>query len=215
MKTNVVVLAIALLIPQIVQAQGTLYVSNLGQTSAGSLAVGSDSWWAAYFISGTNAGGYSLDSIQLGMADASATPIGFTALIYSARSSGAPGSSLGTLSGSLNPMASGIYSYTPSSGLTLLPNKQYYVVVTAASMVATGAYDWSRAGSSVYNASGGWGSHGGLMHSVDGLNWSGSGGIYNPQFAVYATAVPEPRVFVLSVVGSLVFLWHRRKSKAV
>jgi hypothetical protein len=60
MKTiinGLIVFAVALLAPQIAQAQGTIYMSNLGQTSAGTDAVGSNSWMAVYFITGTNADG--------------------------------------------------------------------------------------------------------------------------------------------------------------
>jgi hypothetical protein len=61
-----------LLAQQLALAQGTTtYLSNLGQASAGSLAVGSDSWLAAPFGTGFNAGGYVLDSAQLSLTDAS------------------------------------------------------------------------------------------------------------------------------------------------
>ena len=54
-----------------VQAQGPFtYLSSFSQSSAGSRAVGSDSWLAATFTSGTNPGGYLLNSVQLGLADA-------------------------------------------------------------------------------------------------------------------------------------------------
>jgi len=79
--SGVIVLVVALLTPQIVQAQGTIYLSNLGQPSAGSLAVGSDSWQAAIFTTGTNADGYVLNSIQLAMTDAFGTPNGFTVML--------------------------------------------------------------------------------------------------------------------------------------
>jgi hypothetical protein len=67
----------------------TAYLSNLGQSSTGSLAVGSDSWLAASFGTGTNEGGYELNSIQLAMTDASGNPSGFTVMIYTNGESGA------------------------------------------------------------------------------------------------------------------------------
>jgi hypothetical protein len=69
---NLIVLAVALLVPQIITAQGITYLCNLGQTSTGSDAVGSDS------------SGYSLNCIQLGMTDASGNPSGFGVILYSA-----------------------------------------------------------------------------------------------------------------------------------
>ncbi len=57
--------------PYPTQAQGTLYLSSLSQTYTGAKAVGSDSWLTELFVTGSNPGGYTLDSIRLGMADAS------------------------------------------------------------------------------------------------------------------------------------------------
>jgi hypothetical protein len=54
---GIIVLAVVLSAPQITQAQGTTYLSNLGEPSTGSLAVGSDSWLAVSFGTGTNVGG--------------------------------------------------------------------------------------------------------------------------------------------------------------
>src|ERR1017187_4058000 len=101
----ILALALGMFSPQIAQAQGTLYISNLGLTSSGSSPVGNDSWLAADFGTGTNAGGYLLNSFQLALADASGNPSGFTAMLYTLGGSGpspGPGSSLGTLNGSLN-----------------------------------------------------------------------------------------------------------------
>jgi hypothetical protein len=141
-----VIVLTSILAPQIVEAQGTMtYLSSLSQTSTGSSPVGSDSWLAASFITGTNASGYSLDSIQLGMADASDNPSNLTVMLYSAFISGevVPGSSLGTLDGSLNPTTAGIYTYTPASNLTLSPLTSYFIVLTAGTTIANGAYSWS------------------------------------------------------------------------
>jgi hypothetical protein len=215
-------LAVALLAPQIIQAQGTMaYFSNLGQTSTGSLAVGSDSWLAALFITGTNSGGYTLDSIQLGMADASGNPGNFTVMLYgNGNYPGALdiGSNLGTLDGSLNPVSRGIFTYTAASNLILTPITEYFIVLTAATVVAKGAYNWSYVSTNFYSPSGGWSSRGvfeTVLTSSDGLSWSpnlGSG--HYSQFAINATAIPEPGSFCLLGLGGLAFLWHRRKAKA-
>src|ERR1035438_6868675 len=116
---GIIAFAMALIVPQASQAQGIVYLSNLGQPSAGSLVVGSNSWLAANFLTGTNAGGYALDSIQLGMSDASGTPSGFKAMLYNFRNTAPiPGQSLGVLDGSLNPAVGGIYTFTPATSLT-------------------------------------------------------------------------------------------------
>src|SRR5258708_4446410 len=133
MKTNIIngvaVFSLWLLSPQVIRAQGTLtYLSNLGQASTGGSPVGSNSWLATAFITGTNTAGYVLDSVQLAMLDALLNPTGFTAMLYAPPAGAAPrpGFSLATLSGSLNPATAGTYTYTAPSNLTLRPNFQYF-----------------------------------------------------------------------------------------
>ena len=207
-------LALAVLSPQVAEAQGTLYVSNLGLTSSGSSPVGHDSWLAVDFRTGTNAGGYSLNSFQVVLADASGNPSGFTAMLYTevGAASPTPGSSLGTLNGSLNPATGGIYTYNPASNLTLSWNTDYCIVLTSGTAVANGAYEWSVTSTFTPTLIGGW--HGGdaLFPSSDGLNW-GYTHVY-AQIALYATAVPEPSSLGLLVLGGFFLVWHRRKLKA-
>jgi len=202
---------------QVTQAQGIMYLSNLSQASSGSLAVGTNSWLAAGFQTGTNAGGYWLDSIQLAMTDASGNPSAFVAMLYDQSSdlSGfSPGSSLCTLNGSLNPVTGGIYTYTPASSLTLSPNTIYFIVLTAGTTVANGAYEWNYTGTYSYNLIDNW---------VGGMDWGSANGSLGswrpvgtypydyPQYAIDATAVPEPGALSLLGLGGLCFLWHRRR----
>jgi hypothetical protein len=219
--SSIIASVFGLLAPQIIQAQGTTYLSNLDQSSAGSLAVGSNSWLAGIFQTGNNASGYVLNSIQLAMTDASGSPGGFMVMLYApASGSFLPGSSLGTLTGSLSPVTSGIYTYTPAATLTLFPNSPYSIVLTAGTAVADGAYEWSYTDINSYNASGGWftlvGALGGVWTSSNGSEpWIGSGGSTFPQFAVNGSAVPEPGVLSLFVLGGSFLVWHRRKAKAL
>jgi len=219
--SGVIVLVVALLAPQIIQAQGTIYLSNLGQPSTGSFAVGSDSWLAMYFFTGNNTGGYVLNSIQLAMTDASGTPNGFTVMLCGVGNQPGgpvPGSSLGTLSGSTDPATGGIFTYTPASNLTLSAGTSYYIVLTAGTAVANGAYAWSLAGANSYNPNGGWAVIGGVstdfLHSSDGSSWNSISFSF-PQFAIDATAVPEPGIFGLFGLGGSFLAWHRRKAKTV
>jgi hypothetical protein len=213
--SGVIVLVVALLAPQITQAQGTIYLSNLGQPSAGSLAVGSDLWLAAGIHTGNNVGGYVLNSVQLGMTDASGNPGGFVAMLYTDVGIGGPlpGSSLGTLSGSTDPATGGIFTYTPVSSLTLSPYTTYFIVLTAGTAVANGAYEWSYAGGNSYNPFGGW-SFEGFFQSSDGSSWNYTSSAF-AQYAIDATAVPEPGVFGLFGLGGSFLAWHRRKAKTV
>jgi hypothetical protein len=217
----IAILTFGLLAPQIAQAQGmTTFLSNLGQTSAGSIATGSDSWLAAGFLTGNNTGGYALNSIQLAMSDDSGNPSGFTVMIYSATGhlDVSPGSSLSDLNGSADPATGGIYSYSPSVALTLLPDTAYFIVLTDGSLIANGAYEWSYAPTYSYNANGGWQAPVGVgaidnYQSSDGSHWNLLGG--PPQFAINATPAPEPGVVGLFALGGLLVACQRRKARLV
>src|ERR1700734_4034068 len=206
----IMVFAAGLSAPQITQAQGTLFVSNLGQTSIGSSSVGSNSWYAADFITGTNANGYMLDSIELGMTNAAGSPSGFTVMIYNTvifAGRSIPGIALATLSGSTDPSVVNIYTYTPASSLTLSPNTGYFIVLTAGTSVANGAYEWSvtstpSLGFNSYN----WGGETSFLNSINGINWNNTSGIYG-QFAIDATAAPEPSSSWLLLLGSGIFIY--------
>src|ERR1041384_381067 len=213
--SGLIVLAVSLSAPQVTQAQGTTYLSNLGQSSSGGLAVGSDSWLAASFFTTTSSSKYALNSIQLAMNDATGTPSGFTVELHEiAGGSSFPGITVATLSGSSNPSTAGIYTYTVPSNLS--PIISYFIVITAATPIASGAYEWSFSNINAYNQADGWG----IPSSTPVLVRGGSSGGWepvsgSPQFAVNAPPVPEPAVSALLALGGLCFLWLRRKAKAV
>jgi hypothetical protein len=210
----IIIFAVTLLAPQITRAQGTTYLSNLGQTSAGSVAVGSDSWLAILFIPGKqNLNGYTLNSIQLALTDATGNPSDFTVMIWNGLS---PASSLGTLNGSADPAAGDIYTYTAPSSLTLMPGTDYYIVLTAGTAVANGAYEWSFTGTTFDNPIGGWlnglAAPEPVSTSIDGSSWSEIKNAF-PQFAINATPIPEPSPSWLILLGSGVLLYARRFCK--
>jgi len=208
---RIIIFAIALLTSKIIYAQGTLYLSNLTQTSTGSEAAGSDSSLAALFNTGNSADGYLLDSVQLAMANATGDPSDFTVMIYSAMFGDAilPGSNVGTLSGSTDPSTAGIYNYTDASNLILSPSTDYFIVLTAGATVANGAYEWSHAGAYSYNQNSGWNTFANIFHSSNGSSWASSSSI-DPQFAIVATPIPEPSSSFLLLLGSGVFMYVRR-----
>ncbi|HEY3932288.1 MAG TPA: choice-of-anchor R domain-containing protein [Verrucomicrobiae bacterium] len=217
MKTNIVngiiIFLLGLLSPQIAQAQGTItYLSSLSPTSTGNAAVSSDSWLAAGFGTGNNPDGYTLDSIQLAMTDTSGNPSDFTAMIYNEANNPAailPGSSLGTLSGSDNPSTSGIFTYTDDSNIILSPSTEYFIVLTAGTMVANGAYEWEE---SAYPPSiNMWGVDNGVLHSSNnGSSWSFTPYSGIAQFAITATPIPEPSPSLLILLGSGILFYVRR-----
>jgi hypothetical protein len=216
--SGIFIFAVALATSQLLQAQGTMtYLSSLSQTPTSTLPVASDYWLAALFFTGTNSSGYMLDSIQLGMADASGNPTNFTAMIYSAFIGGAvlPENSLGTLSDSLDPSTAGTYTFTSVSNLLLSPSTFYFIVLTAGTAVANDAYSWSESAFPP-NSSGAWSAGNAVIHSGDGISgWSSDPSPYAysgiGQFAINATAIPEPDVLGLFGLGSLAIIWYRRK----
>jgi hypothetical protein len=203
------VIVAALLTPQLVQAQGTLYFSNLGLSSSGSIAVGNDQWIGLFFGAGSASRGYTLNSIQILMNPSSGNPNGFNASIYSIGGSANnhfPGSRLGGLNGS-DPAAGGVFTYT-SSGLTLLPLDEYCIVLTAATPVASGSYNLSYESSGMPYSTDRW-VPGFSYSSSDGSNWTFDGNNY--QFAINATAIPEPSPVSLILLGSGILFYVRRR----
>jgi hypothetical protein len=214
---RIIILTGALLFPLITQAQGMTYISNLGQSSAANAAIGSDSWLALSFSTGTNSSGYQLNSIRLGMANAMGNPNGFTVMLYSAIESGnaSVGNSLGALNGSLNPVAGGTFTYIPTSNLMLAPNTPYFIVLTAGTIIASGAYELadSSVGPVNYNPIGGWQAPVSVAaednyQSSNGSNW----GLFfaSPEYAINATAVPEPDMYALLCIAGLCFFGLRK-----
>ena len=196
--SGTIALAVGLSAPQFAQAQGTLYISSLGLSSTGGSSVGNDSWLAADFWTGNNPGGYLLNSVQLALTPASGNPSGVMAMIYNNRAyPSAPilGSSLGTLNGSLDPVTAGVYTYSPASNLTLSPSTAYFIVLTAGTAVANGAYEWSFTSTYAPVSSGGWYAGTALLSSSDGLNWHGSTGSGRAR----TSAKPTRRRFFWSV----------------
>jgi hypothetical protein len=217
---NILMLVLGALTAQIAQAQGSVaFLSNLAQSSTGSIAVGSDSWVAPLFYSGNNPGGYVFNSVQLAMTDSTGSPSGFTVMVYSVIGvvGANPGSSLGALTGSTSPTIAGTYTYTSPSGISLAPHTAYFIVLTSATMVASGACEWSLSGINSYNPSDGWAVTGGIsssvLHSSNGSSWSSLSATY-PQFAINATPAPEPGVLGLFALGGLLVACQHRRTRS-
>jgi hypothetical protein len=160
---------------------------------------------------GTNAGGYVLNSVQLQMFQESGNAGGFAVMLYSSANnffSSFPGGNLGSLAGSDNPSTQGIYTYT-ASGPTLAASTYYFIVLTAATGSATGAYQLGAGGP--YNSIDGWNTAIDNYSSNDGASWFHGGG---GEFAITATAIPEPSAETLSGFGGILLLGfcHRRNS---
>ena len=175
--SSVAALTAVLLSSHAAQAQGTTpYLSSLSQTYTGSAGVGSNSWLAMQLLTGSSPGGYTLNSIQLGMAGASGNPSGFAAMLYSKSDNPGgvlPGSSLGAMTGSASPSSAGVYSYTPTASLTLSPATYYFIVLTSTTAVADGAFNLGLSTYPPTTAIAGWAEGNGVMRSSNGTSgWS-------------------------------------------
>jgi hypothetical protein len=214
MKKNMIDGGIALaflLAPQILQAQGTMYLSNLSDAPVGVLPIGSDSWLGLPFIVGRNPTGYTLNSFQFSMADASGVPDDLSVTLFQGRlNSGVlSGTTIGSLEGSLSPVSGGIYSYTPSSTITLTPGNLYAVILTAGTSISAGAFNMNNADAIDAESTGWVGSDFAgvtIWTSSNGSLWGGNASDA-PQYAVYATAVPEPSAWAVFLFGGGVLMY--------
>jgi hypothetical protein len=209
MKTAFIMinLTIVLFVCRTVRSQGTLYVSTLGETPTGNMEIGNDSWIAqAFYTFATDPNTYDLNAIQLLLDPASGSPSGLTVSIYNSNNN-APETDLGalTLNGSINPSVGGTFSYT-ASGITISPGTTYFVVLTAATPTAEGAYEWSasRTGAS----SGNWNITDVYYSSVNGSSWTQTTRQDIFQMAIYATPIPESSPWSLALLGGgILFLF--------
>jgi hypothetical protein len=90
----------------------------------------------------------------------------------------------------------------------LLPNAGYFAVLTAGTAVADGAYELNES-ASYATSSGNWTGGRPLHSNDDGLIW-GLMGATSFQFALTATAIPEPSSAFLLLLGSGVLIYVRR-----
>lgn len=197
-------LLILLLSPLMAIGQGSMFVSNMGDAPIGSVAVGSNLWRAQYFVTGSHLEGYSLDSVELLMAEAFGNPSGFTVSLYNASDSVAflyPGSLIGNLSG-VDPVTPGVFRYI-ASPMSLDASTSYFLVVSSATPVAEGAFSWSAIASGFTSGVNGWGIGNHHFSSIDGASWEASRASVL-QLAIIATPVPEPSVIGLLGLGSAV-----------
>jgi hypothetical protein len=191
-----------------VSAQGSMtYISSLNGPSGGAVAIASDSWFAQGFRTGTNTLGYSLESVSLLMANASGDPSGFMVSLYTRGENLFPGSSVGSLSGSFDPVFAGTSSFTRTQPLILAPATGYFVVVTASQPIGSGSYRWSCMAPSTNPpvvSVDGW-LLGTAGQSIDGVTWERAGGSTISglfQFSISAVAIPEPSSIALYVLGA-------------
>lgn len=195
---------LVILVPGILsmQAQGSIYVSNLGESLSG--------YGRGYqsFQTGVANNGYSVNSVTLLMGNWLDDASNFTVSIFS-DIDGQRGTSLATLNGDSDPRTAGQYAYV-ASDLILSAGTTYWIDVRALGFspdprLPPGGYAWQITKSANYASNDGWSiPRGG--NSIGGL------GDDSFQFAVNATAVPEPGIAALMLLGLVGFGLCRRSA---
>jgi hypothetical protein len=182
-------------------AQSITYLDHPGSVINSGQAIQSDSWLGISFQTGTNSGGYSLDSMTMYNAGIAGNPSGFQFLLY-ADNMGVPGSEIELLSGA-SPTGVGNYTFT-SSGVTLAPNTVYWAVATAAdSSISGNSYYWAFDPNAATTIDG-WSLGIDASSLGGGDSWYSSGGVGSPfTLSINAEPTPEPGAFSLMGLGLL------------
>ena len=207
-------LAISLaLLPTFVSAQ---IVSNLGEVLSTIFNVSNTFVISNAFTTGSNVGGYTLDSATVNLFNISGSPGDLVVGIHSASGSD-PGGLLEDLAGA-DPGAGGNHTFT-STGLTLDADTTYFIQLSSPSSVPGNSYLWSFTSSDNETSSDGWAiADVGRISNDSGGTWSNAGGSSSGRFSIQATPVPEPHEYAMFVgLGLVVFVGARRRlvSKAL
>ena len=123
-------------------------LSNLTTSGTGTVVVDSSGGESAGFVTGGNAGGYTLESVDVRISSVTNTTGNasgdLTVALYTSASNGKPGTSQATLTGS-SPTGAGTFTFTcpDSANCSLSPATQYHVVLTAPNTTGNGRYVWS------------------------------------------------------------------------
>ena len=214
---NTVIFLVSTFFLTLQSTQAAVYISNLGETSLGAYSFSQNGpngpenlWFAQRFYTGTALGGYNLDSIELSL-DGTGSPAGSVVVYLYGSTPSAPGAPEQTVN-SVNPTVSGTYTFT-ASGIILSPSTYYYIVATTTADPATDPYAWNQSSTYNFTSTDNWSipqNH--QCVSTDGSHWIYSFISANPlQFAVNATAVPEPGILSLTGIGLALAFFRRRK----
>lgn len=169
----------------------TNMVSNLGQTanSTGIFGsfIGTHMSRAGSFTTDNTAGLLSAVTVNLNDAVGQVGNLGPCVIALHRDSNGAPGNLLASLSGPAYPTTPGVYTYTNTSPVTLLPNTTYWIVASSPGSVNDAAYGFRLANTNGTDPGSFWtiGTH---KYKIGTDNWAAA-----PSYCqIRVTAIPLP-----------------------
>lgn len=181
-------------------------VSNLAAGALGGITRAQNQFIGQAFTTGTGAG-FHLDHVTLGFGSGTG-PMNFSVTLRANTGGNLPGEVLATLSGPTT-VSSGLLNYS-AEGVTLDPETMYWVTWGFTS--GTGNF-LTNTGSGV--TEGAWTLYNRYAVSFNDTTWFESSQGYYMQFAVAATAIPEPSTYAalagLAALG--LALWRRQKTR--
>ncbi len=161
------------------------------------------------FTTGSNSGGYTLDSAVVAITSVTGSPGDFVVGIHAA-SGDDPGALLENLAGA-DPGAAGNHTFT-SGGITLDANTTYHIQLSSPTSGMGNSYSLSTTSGGTATSTDGW------TMAADGRQSFNSGGSWSSLslggeliYAINATPVPEPHEYALFVgLGLIGFVAARR-----
>jgi hypothetical protein len=197
-------------------------ISNLGQASSGfGFGVGtndpptlSNLMRAQTFRTGLQSQGYRLNSVTLSVGGSTGSGLGSFQVQLFAAGPFLPTTSLGNFSVTSDPVGPGQYTYAFTNPSVVLSPQTYYAIVARSPSSAgptVSQYGWRTSSTSTLDASSdpNWLLFDQLVKTEGSANWNSiRSGPY--QFAIDATAIPEPSAILLAAVGCTCLLLRWR-----
>jgi hypothetical protein len=193
-------------------SQAATVLSNLDSNDLNlNTAVTATQFLARAFQVGDAESEYSIDSVEVRLLAPSNSTSPMLLSIFN-NATNRPGTELRQLTTVTNPTAAGVFTYTPSTPLTLNASTNYWIVATT---TGAASYRWAQSDKADSTSLENW-SFTGAAFSIDsGTVWNFSELDYF-YTAINATAVPEPSSkSLLFVAGTLAYIgfWHRLRMR--
>ncbi len=189
-----------------------VYLSNLGLSEDSSTPIHSESWVAYQFTTGSNAGGYQFDGVELTLGFGESYDSEFRVRSRSHDAdTGSPGDSLFSLWTDGDPF------FTPDDDEFLEASTTYWLVVSSVYPYAPAtAASWLATADTTQTQLDGWTRGPGYLSTDFGNTWATptSGHLFSIE-ATALTPVPEPSAWavIAGVMALGVALWRRRAAR--